>query len=223
MVETPFMEEISGTVITKLLDVKEQITLMIKLKFIRNRAMLRVTNGTQEKVTFNPTDMVGVVYIRSLGYYKVKEGMLQQNLSKQYHFESTNTICNQFNRLINMLKKEEEKKGKGYKYPWLDDSDERKHMTDREILDKYINLDKSSLTRREKKEVRELLYEYKDAFSLRGEIGMCPNIEVEIDITDKTPFFIRPFHTRGRQGHITQRNEKAMLFRNFKRGIFGLF
>ena len=49
-------------------------------------------------------------------------------------------------------------------------------MTDREILDKYINLDSSSLIRREKKEVRELLYEYKDAFSLRDEIGTCPNI-----------------------------------------------
>ena len=67
-------------------------------------------------------------------------------------------------------------------------------MTDREILDKYINLDNSSLTRREKKEVRELLYKYKVAFSLRDEIGTCPNIEVEIDITDKIPFFIRQFH-----------------------------
>ena len=112
--------------------------------------------------------------------------MLQQNLSKQYHFASTNTVCDQFNRLINMLKKEEEEKGKGDdKYPWLDDSNERKHMTDREILDKCINLDTSALTR-EKKEVRELLYEYKDAFSLRDEIGTCPNIEVEIDVTDKT-------------------------------------
>ena len=26
------------------------------------------------------------------------------------------------------------------------------------------------------------------------EIGLCPNIEIEIDITDKSPFFIRPFH-----------------------------
>ena len=66
-------------------------------------------------------------------------------------------------------------------------------MTDREILDKYINLDNSALTRKEKKEVRKLLYEYKDAFSLRDEIGTCPNIEVEIDVTDKMPFFIRPF------------------------------
>ena len=65
MVEAPFIEEISGMAITKLLDVKEQIMLMVKLKFIRNRAMLKVTNETQEKVTFNPTDMIGVIDFRS--------------------------------------------------------------------------------------------------------------------------------------------------------------
>ena len=69
-------------------------------------------------------------------------------------------------------------------------------MTDREIMDTYINLDNSCLTKAEKKEVRHLLYEYKDAFSLRDKIGMCPNIEVESDVTDKTPFFIRPFHAK---------------------------
>ena len=35
-----------------------------------------------------------------------------------------------------------------------------------------------------------LLYKYKDAFSLRDETGTCPNIEVEIDITDKSPFLL---------------------------------
>ena len=88
------------------------MTLMMKLKFIRNRATLKVTNSTQEKVTFDPVDMIGVVDLRSLGYYKVKQAVLQQNLSKIYHFETTNTVCNQFNRLINTLRKEE-KKGKG--------------------------------------------------------------------------------------------------------------
>ena len=41
-----------------------------------------------------------------------------------------------------------------------------------------------------------ILYKYKEAFSLRDEIGTCPNIEVEIDITDKCPFFIRPYHVK---------------------------
>ena len=77
----------------------------------------------------------------------------------------------------------------------LDDTDKRTYMTDREILDKYVNLDNSCLTKVEKEWVRDLLYQYKDAFSIRDEIGLCPNIVIEIDVTDKSPFFIRPFHT----------------------------
>ena len=60
------MEEISGMAITKLLDTKLNLALTLKLKFIRNRAMLKVTNGAQEKVIFNPEHVVGIVDLRSL-------------------------------------------------------------------------------------------------------------------------------------------------------------
>ena len=66
-------------------------------------------------------------------------------------------------------------------------------MMGREILEKYINLDNSYHTKAEKK---ELVYKYKDAFSLRDEIGMHPNKEVEINVMDKSPFFIRPFNAK---------------------------
>ena len=33
-----------------------------------------------------------------------------------------------------------------------------------------------------------MLFDYREAFSLRDEIGTCPNIEVEIDVTDKSVF-----------------------------------
>ena len=79
------MEEISGMAITKMLDAKEQKTLTMKLKFIRNRAMFKV-NSTLETVTFDSKEMLGVVDLRSLGYYKIKQGVLQQNLSCMYHF-----------------------------------------------------------------------------------------------------------------------------------------
>ena len=45
-------------------------------------------------------------------------------------------------------------------------------MTGRETLDKYTHLDKSCLTDIEKEEVRDMLHEYKDAFSLRDKIDM---------------------------------------------------
>ena len=140
VLEAPFVEEISGMAITKMLDVKEQKPLTLKLKFIRNRAMFKVTNSTHETVTFDQKEMLGIVDLRSLGYSKMKQGVLQQNLSCMYHFESGNMVCDQFNRLINTLGKEEIETSSVDKYPWSDDSDESKHMTDREILDKYINL-----------------------------------------------------------------------------------
>ena len=105
--EAPFVEDISKMVITKMLDTKEQKTLTMKLKFIRNRAIFKVTNSMHETVTFDPKEMLGVVDMRLLGYYKIKQGVLQQNLGCMYHFESANKVCDQFNRLINTLKKEE--------------------------------------------------------------------------------------------------------------------
>ena len=67
-----FVEEISGMVITKMLDAKEQKALTMKIKFIRNRAMFKVTNNTHETVTFNPKEMLGIVDLRSLGLLQNK-------------------------------------------------------------------------------------------------------------------------------------------------------
>ena len=154
--------------------------------------------------------MIGILDLRSLGYYKKKQAVLQQNLSKYYHFETTDTVCDQFNKFVNMLKREEEESKENY--PWLDNSDERKYTANREILDKYIDLDKSCLTREEKEKVRDLLYEYKDAFSLRDEIGTCPNIKVEIDITDKTPFFVRPHHAKEEDKNTLDKEMKRLCY-----------
>ena len=54
----------------------------------------------------------------------------------------------------------------------------------------------------------EMLYKYKDAFSLRDEIGMCPNIEVEKDVMDKSPFFIRLY--------LVKEKDKALIDKEMK-------
>ena len=172
IVEAPFVEELLGMAIIKVLDMTLHTTNMTKLKFVRNKAILRITNNTNDVVVFDRQDMIGILDIRSLGYYKGKPDMLQKHLGEQYHFKLAENICDQFNQFVNLLKKEEENPKE--KYHWLDYKDERKYMTDREILDKYINLDNSYLMKLEKMEVRELLYQYKDAFSLQDEIGTCP-------------------------------------------------
>ena len=53
----------------------------------------------------------------------------------------------------------------------------------------------------------EMLYKYKEVFSLRDVIGTCPNIEVEIDAMDRSPFSIRPYHVKE---EIKVLNDKEM-------------
>ena len=48
--------------------------------------------------------MIGILDLRSLGYYKIRQGALQQNLTKCYQFESADKLCEEFNALVNELK-----------------------------------------------------------------------------------------------------------------------
>ena len=124
-----------------------------------------------------------------MGYYKIKQGILQQNLSKYYNFEEAGKLCEYFNKFVNTLKKDREQISLVDKYPWLDPEDERRNMTDREILEKYIDSELSCLNKKEQVEVMDLLYKYREAFSLRDEIGNMPNIEVEIEVHGQISIF----------------------------------
>ena len=66
-------------------------------------------------------------------------------------------------------------------------------MTDEEILYEFIDLSKSDMTEEDKEELMDIILKYQDAFSLRDEIGECPNIRVDIEVIDESPFFVRPF------------------------------
>ena len=50
---------------------------------------------------FKPEEMIGVIDFRSLGYYKIKQGILQQNLSRYYKFERAEKLCKYFNKFVN--------------------------------------------------------------------------------------------------------------------------
>ena len=54
-----------------------------------------------------------------------------------------------------------------------------------------------------------MLYKYKEAFRLREEIGTCSIMEVEIDVTDRSPFSIRPYHVK--------QEDKALIDKEMKR------
>ena len=95
-------------------------------------------------------------------------------------------------------------------YPWLGRDDPRRNMMDRECLEKFINLTDSYITEAEKKSLQKLLYKYKNAFSLRDEIGLCQNMEVELELTDETIIFIRPF--------LIKESDKDLVDKEMKKG-----
>ena len=52
-IEAPFVEEISGMVIVKIIDQGQKTPMMLKLKFIRNKARLDLTNNMRETLIFD--------------------------------------------------------------------------------------------------------------------------------------------------------------------------
>ena len=80
--KAPFIDEISGLAIIKILDGSTYSTMLIKLQFSCNAAILDIVNNGMETIIFKPEEMLGIVDLSSLGYYKIKQGILQQNLSR---------------------------------------------------------------------------------------------------------------------------------------------
>ena len=103
-IKAPFIKEISEMVISKIIDGGTYSTLIIKLKFTCNRAILDIMNKGKDTMILKPEEMIGIVDLRSLGYYKIKQRILQQNLSKYYRFEEAEKLCEYFNTFVNTLK-----------------------------------------------------------------------------------------------------------------------
>ena len=119
-VKAPFADEISGMAIIKILDGSTFDTLLKKLKVTCNKAVLDIVNKGKDTMIFKPEEIIGIIDLRSLGYYKIKQGILQQNLSRYYRFEKAEKLCEYFNRFMNTLKKEREQESLEDRYPWLD-------------------------------------------------------------------------------------------------------
>ena len=71
---------------------------------------LDIKNKGKDTMIPRPEEMIGIVDMRSLGYFKIKQGILQQNLSRYYRFKEAEKLCEYFKNFVNTLKKEREQK-----------------------------------------------------------------------------------------------------------------
>ena len=122
---------------------------------------------------------------------------------KMYHYQQVRKDPNEHlgdyhkmsktNRNGRYLEKSQTTQDNDDRYPWLAKDDPRRCQTDAEILYEKIDLKDSALTRKEKAKLMKMILRYRDAFSLRDEIGECPNLVADIKVIDESPFFVRPF------------------------------
>ena len=215
-----------------------------------NKIVVQITNTSDVLWEKKPGEILGFLDARSLGYFHVSRDMLQRYVESSFkdHVsllseQETDTYFEKLNddhrELVHFAQQQVAAMSKSTKlvhrdtpvsdgqpnddidpWPWLEPDDPRRNMTDREILEKYVNLEDSDLTPEEKKELMKVLLKYKQAFSLRDEIGMCPHMEVELELNDVTPFFIRPFPIKeSEKDFVDKEMRKGVLLGILRKGM----
>ena len=58
-----------------------------------------MVNKGANTMIFRLEEMIGIIDLRSLWYYKIKQGILQQNLRRYYRFEEAGKLCEYFSNL----------------------------------------------------------------------------------------------------------------------------
>ena len=205
-IQAPFGEKLSGRIMTKLFGSEKVFTK--KLKFENNQGCVQFINKGQDIVKLRKDKAIGVLDLRSVGYFKVNyQKMITMAESRQtfkmYHYQQVRKEpkehIDEYFRMSKIDSKRDNSKsdnntrGNTDKYPWLNGDDPRRHQTDAEILCEKIDLKDSTLRKKERARLMKLILKYRDAFSLRDEIGECSNLVADIKVIDESPFFVRPF------------------------------
>ena len=210
-IKAPFCDKLSGMICAKFFSRNVVNTLRIKIQ--DNQGIVQFVNHQDGIVHLRKEKAVGILDLRSVGYFKVGYQKMvnlaeSSKVFKMYHYQQvkcgTETEVDQYMRVTGKCKTKgsmsqinEEENVERYKkydpYPWLTIDDPRRSQSDEEILYEKIDLSDSALSRKEKSRLMKMLIKYRDAFSLRDEIGECPNLKADIKVIDESPFFVRPF------------------------------
>ena len=214
-VKAPFCDKLSGMICTKFFS--RDMVYTLRVKFQDNQGVVQFRNGSNETAQLRKDKAVGILDLRSIGYFKVgyqkMVNMAESSKTfKMFHYKQIKSdakteewpTSDQYMRVTGRYHSERSKEIQDNKkqneigrrldpYPWLAEDDPRRHQTDEEILYEKVDLSNSALSKKEKTRHMKMLLKYRNAFSLRDEIGECPNLKADIKVIDDSPFFVRPF------------------------------
>ena len=210
-VKAPFCDKLSDMIYTKFFG--RDMVYTLRVKFQDNQGVVQCRNGGNETAQLRKNKAVHILDLRSIGYFKVgyqkMVNMAESSKAlKVYQYQQVNCETEtEVDQYLRMTRRYSSEKNKGFQnnmeqmdphqnsdpYPWLADDDPGRYQSDEEIIYEKVDLSNSALSRKEKAKLMKMLIKYRDAFSLRDEIGECPNLEADIKVIDESPFFVRPF------------------------------
>ena len=182
----PFEESLSGRVITKFFGHQKVFTLKVRIE--NNQGVVEFENRDNEIQKLRRDKEIGLLDLRSMYHYQQMRSKPKKSLDEYLRLSECTTRREWNPKRLNRHRAPHEDP-----YPWLAEEDPRRQQSDAEILFEKIDLKESALSRKEKVRLMKMLIRYRDAFSLRDEIGECPNLEADIKVIDESPFFVRLF------------------------------
>ena len=188
-------------------------------EFINQTTCFTLTNTINKSRYFYHNIPFGYLDTRSMWYY---EPLTATQMISSDHLIFPSHMASISEHSIDRLIHEEPALDNQDPYPWLDPQDPRRFQTDRELLEQLIDLSDSCLTPLEKEQFYDLLEKYKKAFSLRDEIGLAHGMQITLELTDTTPFFIRPFSAKeDMKGKIDKEMNKLCILGILRKELSG--
>ena len=181
-----------------------------RIAFTKGVAVVTIHNTTIQTLSWQKGDTFGYVDLRSVGYFHVSGANMIQLLNPSFEMIGIDQLLGSFEnptisnirtveredeiRPLQELVKKHTTKPRSDPYPWLDKQDPRRSKTDEQLIREQIKIAKASPISKEEQELfMKLLIKYREVFSIRDEIGLCPSMKVQLYLKDETPFFIRPY------------------------------
>ena len=191
--------------------------LTLEAEFVNQSTCFLLSNRSTENRIFPSTQPFAYFDTRSVGHYKPFKAIeLLKNHPLVFPSSCAALISDTSNISCHSNSFQETQDS----YPWFDLDDPQRFKADRQILEKLIDLSQSCLSPEKRKKFYDLLVEYADVFSLRDEIGLAPNMQVELEVLDKKPFFIHPFSVKeNMKPKIDKEMRKLEILDILKKGL----
>lgn len=182
----------------------------VLVRLSKGKTVLKVENHQNKQVKIDPYKTIGCISLSLLGhtYHPITppvtgaSGQTPQVSPGQYIPPFTQAPNHHYNTVHNTPPLQRPvttqpsgtlREQKKHKYPFLESNDPRLDMTDQQIIDSSIDLSTCTLRGQNIQKLRSLLYKHSEAFSLHGEVGDVPDVEISFKLNNTDGFYIRPY------------------------------